>query len=108
MTTLNLPVFPADPDYRYNIQLDGGTYILEFHLNARADRWNLSIFDVENQPIRTGVRLVTGIDLLGHVASLRKPPGKLTVVDTTGQDLEPNAETLGDECLLRYIEEADL
>ena len=40
MATLNLPTFPANPDHKYNIVLDGVTVILEFHYNARADRWS--------------------------------------------------------------------
>jgi hypothetical protein len=108
MTTYRLPVFPADADHKYNIQLDGETFTLEYHRNARANRWNVTVFDVENNPVKHGARLVNGIDLLQRVALGTKPAGKLTVVDTTGQELEPDADTLGDECQLRYVEEADL
>ncbi len=108
MTTFRLPTFAADRDHKYNIQLDGETFTLEFHLNARADRWNMTVLDVENVPVRNGVRLVTGIDLLQRVALETKPTGELTVVDSTGNETEPTETTLGEECQLRYIEEADL
>jgi hypothetical protein len=108
MTTYNLPTFIADPDHKYDIQLDGETFNLIFHYNARADRWNVDVLDVEDSAIKHGVRLVTGIDLLQRVASEDKPAGELTVVDTTSNELEPINETLGEQCQLRYIEEADL
>lgn len=108
MTTYRLPTFTADPDHKYDIQLDGETFNLAFHYNARADRWGVSLFDVEENPVKHGARLVTGIDLLQRVASEAKPLGQLTVVDTTENELEPTNETLGQQCQLRYIEEADL
>ena len=105
MSTLKLPVF-TDTDYKYNIQLDGETFTLEFHYNSRADRWNLTVFDVEDEPVKHGARLVIDIDLLQRVALETKPAGELTVVDTTEDDLEPDSDTLGDQCQLRYVEAA--
>jgi hypothetical protein len=108
MSTLRLPTFRTDFDHRYNIVLDGVTVILEFHYNRRADRWNVHFFDVNSTPIRHGIRLVIGIDLLQRVALRLQPPGQFTVVDTTEADIEPDGNTLGVECQFRYIEEADL
>ena len=64
----------------------------------------LDVFDITNTAIRHGVRLATGFDLLQRVALATKPPGTLTVVDTTGADTEPSASTLGVEAQLRYVE----
>ena len=104
MATLRLPTFKDNRDHRYNIVLDGVTITLEFHFNARANRWNVHFFDVENVAIRHGVRLVTGIDLLQRVALATKPPGSFTCVDTTGVDTEPDGDTLGEEVQFRYEE----
>ena len=104
MATLKLPVFPTDYDHKYNIVLDGETVILEFHYNARADRWSVHFYDATNTAIRYGVRLVNGIDLLQRVAKETKLPGVFTMVDTTNDDLEPTAATLGNELQLRYEE----
>ena len=108
MSTLRLPVFPAEPDYRYAIQLDGETFTLEHHYNARADRFNVHVFDAAGDAVKHGARLVNGTDLLELVALDTKPPGQLTVVDTTEAELEPTLATLGEECQLRYIEADDL
>ena len=104
MATLRLPLFPANFDHQYNIVLDGVTLTIEFHYNARADRWNINMFDVEGVPIRHGIRLVIGFDLLRRIALATKPLGELSMVDTTGQDIEPTAATLDVETQLRYEE----
>ena len=104
MATQRLPTFASRHDHRYNIVLDGQTYVIEWHYNARADRWTTHWLDVENVPIRHGVRLVNYTDLLRRVALATKPPGSVDVVDTTDSGSEPTAATLGVETQLRYVE----
>lgn len=104
MATLQLPTFRENLDHKYNIVLDGETFVLEFHYNARADRWTTHWFDVDNVAIRHGVRLVVLEDLLRRVALETKPAGSVDVVDTTGADTEPDSQTLGEESQLRYAE----
>lgn len=99
-----LPTFASNRDHRYNVVLDGETFIFEFHYNARADRWTVHVFDVTETPVRHGVRLVLMDDLLRRVALETKPAGSLNVVDTTGADIEPDGETLGVETQVRYAE----
>lgn len=104
MATLKLPTFRENLDHRYNIVLDGETFTLEFHYNRRAARWTAHLFDVESQAIRHGVRLVLIDDLLKRVALDTKPPGTFPVVDTSDADTEPDADSLGVETQLRYVE----
>ena len=104
MATRRLPTFRTNLDHRYNVILDGDTFIIEFHYNRRADRWTIHVFDVTETPVRHGVRLVVLTDLLRRVALATKPAGSLDVVDTTGVDTEPDGDTLGVETQLRYVE----
>lgn len=106
MAVRDLPTFPSNLDHRYNCVLDGETVIIEWHYNARAGRWTVHLFDVLGEPIRHGIRLVVGIDLLQRVTIDTCPPGTLEIVDTTGADTEPDANTLGEECKVRYTEAA--
>lgn len=108
MTTLKLPTFADNLDHKYNITLDGVLVTMEFHLNRRADRWSINLFDVNNVPIRHGIRVAEGFDLLRRVALGTKPPGRLTFVDSTGNDTEPDAVTFGVDGGFRYVEAADL
>jgi len=104
MATRRLPTFKNNRDHRYNLVLDGDTYVVEFHYNARADRWTTHWFDVTETPIRHGVRLVNYTDLLRRVALETKPAGSVDVVDTTGAGIEPDGDTLGAKTQLRYVE----
>lgn len=106
MATRELPTFPSNLDHKYSVVLDGETITVEWHYNARASRWTIHLFDVEGTAIRHGIRLVTGIDLLQRITIATVPPGELTILDSTGADTEPDADTLGSECLLRYVEAA--
>jgi len=104
MATRRLPTFAANLDHKYNLVLDGETFTLEWHYNARADRWTVHLFDAAGNAVRHGVRLVNYTDLLRRVALATKPPGSLDMVDTTGAETEPTAATLGSQTQLRYVE----
>lgn len=104
MATRRLPTFRTNRDHRYNVVLDGQTYIVEWHYNARADRWTTHWLDVTETPVRYGVRLTVSDDLLKRVALATKPPGSLNIIDTTGLDTEPDGDTLGEQTQLRYVE----
>lgn len=104
MATRRLRTFRENYDHKYDVVLDGETFIIEWKYNARADRWTTNWYDVTNTPIRHGVRLVLMDDLLRRVALETKPAGSLNVVDTTGSDIEPDANTLGAETQVRYVE----
>ena len=104
MATLRLPTFRTNLDHRYNVVLDGETFIVEYHYNRRADRWTTHWFDVTETPIRHGVRLVLMEDLLRRVALATKPAGSVDVVDTTDTDTEPDSDSLGVEVQVRYEE----
>lgn len=105
MATLRLPVFRTNRDHKYNIVFDGVTVTLEFHYNARADRWALHMFDIANAAIRHGIRLAEGFNLMRRIALDTKPPGELRIVDTTGQGTEADGDTFGVDVQLRYVEE---
>lgn len=106
MAVRQLPLFPSNLDHVYNVQLDGLTTKIEWHYNARADRWSIHLYEIDDTPIRHGIRLVTGIDLLQRISTDNALPGSLEVVDTTGNDTESDADTLGEECQVRYTEGA--
>lgn len=104
MATLKLPTFRENLDHRYNVVLDGETFIIEWHYNRRSGRWTTHWFDVTETPVRHGVKLVVIEDLLRRVALGTKPVGSVNVVDTTGADTEPDGSTLGVENQVRYAE----
>lgn len=104
MATLVLPTFRAFPDHRYTVLLDGETFTLEFHLNKRANRWSMHVFDVEGNAVRHGIKLVEGIDLLQRISVEGRPPGEIRVADPTEDDTEPTETNLGVDTSFRYVE----
>lgn len=89
--------------------LDGVDYVLTFDWHQRMGRWALSIADASNDPIRVGMILNGRTQLLRGVVDARRPPGELTVVDTTGAyDLDPGWSDLGGRFVLAYYDAAEL
>ncbi len=49
-----------EPRYSQRTSLDGVEYDLRFDYIARLGRWSLSIYDIDDQPLATGMMLVAG------------------------------------------------
>jgi hypothetical protein len=94
--------------YRMTVDLDGVSFVLRFVFNEREGFWYFDLADANDLPIRSGIKVVTGFSLTRLIRDLRRPPGEITVVDTTGQDREAELENLGDEILMNYTEAADV
>ncbi len=78
---IKLPFF-QDPLYTFSTSLEGVDYRFKLDYSQRADRWYLSIFDAEGDPIRQGIKLSTGAQLLRLCASdARCPSGQIVVFD---------------------------
>lgn len=84
MLTLSLAEVGQGEGYRSPVELDGQVYILELRLNTRADRWMLRIFDADENPLATGLRLVPRVNLLDGLVLEILPPGELRVTHSAG------------------------
>jgi len=83
--------------------LDGVSYRLLLRWNERSEYWFLSLYDLEDVPIITSRKLVSGADLLRYcVDSDRRPQGVLSVTNT------PSRYSLGVDDFLVYSDEAEL
>lgn len=80
----------------------GGIEILfRFLWNTRANRWELGIYDANEQPILRSVKLLPGFPLTYRIRDARFPVGNLFLLGSI-----PTLETLGDgSCSLLFIEE---
>lgn len=108
MATLRLPTRTDLVYYDMTVDLDGVTYLMTFRFNARDGFWYMDIADIEGAPIRTGIRIVLGADFLRLVRDIRKPPGLMAAVDTTGQGNEAGLEGLGRAVRMLYVESSSL
>jgi hypothetical protein len=101
----------GQPYYSLTTRLDGTDYKLEFTYSTRAERFYLDIYSAEDVLLVAGLKLVTGVFLLGywhHIGGM--PPGEIVVTSTTSDDTSPSLLELGPgkRCLLTYYPAAEM
>lgn len=94
-----MPTFyeiPLTPDpQRFTVTLSGVDYRLTVQYRAAGGSgWVLDIADTSNEPIVSGIPLVTGVDLLGQYRHLGFS-GRLWVQGASDPDDVPTFEDLG-------------
>jgi hypothetical protein len=101
----------ADPtlaNYRQRTTLDGRQYVLRFRWNVRGAYWTLDVNDLDDHPIASGIKVVTGVPLLRLVTDTRRPPGSIMAVDFTGKGEAPGLTDLGRGVVLYYFDAEEL
>ena len=99
-------VSATSEDFRQLTQLEGVEYLLRFQWMSREGAWYLGIYDQDENPLATWIKVVVQWDLLRRrrVREPRLPQGLLTAIDTSGQMLDPQtADELGQRVRLRYV-----
>ena len=104
---LMLPTFNA-PAYSYTIALEGRDYVLRFVYSERCGDWHLSIFDADESPIVTGIRVVSNFPLLHRLNDARLPPGMLIALDMGRVAKDPGLEDFGARVRLAYLSAEDI
>lgn len=108
MAYQEVPVTSDPPAYAYQIDLDGRTYGLDFHFNARMGKWFMAIDDADGNRLVSAIPLLAGPPIINRFKSTALPPGEFLVFDTTGKNLSPGQDELGSRVKLLYIPVADL
>lgn len=103
METVIIPTRGDIANYDQSIELDGTVFNLKFRYNDRDSAWYLSIHDVDNVPIRSGLKLIPNLALLRQLVSEGRPLGELVVVDTRAIPLPPSLAELGSKVQLTYF-----
>lgn len=98
---LEYRLYPEVPRYETNPTLSGTTLRFRFDWSGREDRWYLSIFDADGEPIRTGIKCMTNRDVLEGVKHANRPPGRLAFGDANNSEPAGFAE-LGRRVRLFY------
>ncbi len=88
MTSNVVPLVPTNQTLQ--AVLNGVGYRLDVRWNAFAQLWVLDVYDVNQNPILSGVGLATGLDLLDQYAYLGIG-GQLFVASLVGAPLTPPA-----------------
>ena len=99
---LKISVEVSEPSFKLRIDLDQRSYLLRFDFNQRSNRWMLSFFDTDENPILLGIPLHIHSSLIGRYSDPRLPLGEMMLYDTSQRWEECAFEDLGARCLLLY------
>ncbi len=104
MALIEIPVRNDLPAYKFSLDLDAKSYVLSFRYNGRMERWVMDLLDDTENPIRTGIKILTTVDLFPILKKETMPQGTFLAFHETG--LEINAERIefGDSVKLFYNE----
>lgn len=67
--------FRNESSFREQIQLDGEIFFLNFSWNALNEFWTFDVFNIDENPIIYGVKIVADFPLLTFVRSAQMPKG---------------------------------
>ncbi len=102
MAFFTLPIDRALANYRFETDLDGVTYRIEFKYNARDDSWNCNFLDVAGNVLRAGIKAVTDWSLLERWVDQGRPDGDVFSAALGDITAPASLGELGDKVLLVY------
>lgn len=100
VTPYTIPL--ANEQQQLQISLGGTLYTLTVWWNDSAQCWTIDIGDISNNPIVTGIALVTGCDLLGQYGYLNFG-GSLVCQSSFDPDTVPTYDSLGGTGQLYFV-----
>lgn len=106
MAIIQLPLRSDVPAFTFQTDLDGTTYSFKFRYNSRTDRWAFDILTANNEPIVSGVLVVTGTLLLERFSGARLPQGDLFVLNKEDENASPGRDDLQKNVFILYDEVA--
>lgn len=106
MATVQLPTRTSLPAYRYRIDLDGDTFVLDFEYNARMGKWLLQVEDEEGNVIIAHVPVIVSWPLFERFVQEALPEGVIAAYDSSGENEDPGRFDLGARVKAVYREAA--
>lgn len=94
--------------YDFQVTLENIVFTFEFIWNDREGSWYMNLYDTNSNPLVSGLKVVLNVPLLARFVSTSLPNGDLIATDTTGQDLMPGLQDLGDRVVLGYFSNAEI
>lgn len=107
MATLILPVRSDFSSYRFQMDLEGTIYTLDFGFNFRSERWYMSIYDSTGETLIVGdISILINVPLADQYIDKRLPLGRFIAIDETGNNNEATIDNFGTDIKLMYQESA--
>lgn len=106
-------IFTGEPLYTQRVRLEGADYVFKLDWSLREESFYLSIFNLDNVPIKVGIKVVPNWPLLSRHRTAKLPPGELFAFDLSDTEApaSPTLEDFGTRVQLYYYgsdEEQDL
>jgi hypothetical protein len=108
MSVFNMPTRDDLANYSFRTFLDRVPFRFDVNFNQRAQRWYISVFDDQGNPVRTSMPAVTEWLLMLTVVTSNRPAGDLMVLPQGTDDSEPLLGQLGDTSVLLYLDQSEL
>jgi len=106
VATKVIPVRADLPAYTFQIDLEGKLYTFTFRYNERMDRWLMDIADENENPLLSGIVILTDYNLIERFKDDALPPGEFFALDESGEQKYAGREDLGNDIKLFYVEAA--
>ncbi len=105
MAIVQIPVkSDVEGPQEYDITVDGIAYHFQFSYNKRAERWKLSIFDINRNAILQNLVLLADVDIFRSFRHMNIPKGVFMVIDSLNQAHNPTEYDWGDRNYFLYNE----
>jgi hypothetical protein len=101
-------VFDGTKWYVFSVSLEGLSFRLEFNWNDREGQWYFNLLDTNNNPLVTGRKVVLDMPMIGRFPYTNLPNGDFMAIDTSGQQIPPSLNDLGDRVLFVYLSSTDI
>lgn len=108
MAVQQLPLIPSEPNYRFGTALNGKQVIIDVRWNGRDEAWYLDLLTEDEEPIRTGMKVVLGTILGGRSANADFPVGVFVASDLSGEGREATLDDLGVRVLVHFMTPEEL
>ena len=102
-----IPNTPDVPYYDFEVELDGVEFKLEFRFNNRDLSWYLTVYDIEGEPLRAGLRIVNDWIITRLWKDESSPLGEIVSITQGDQSGVASLSELGRTVLLNYIDEGE-
>lgn len=105
MAVFQLPTDTTSPFYVFEVELDGVLFRLEFKFNERDSAWYMSILDIADNRLRSGLRVVTDWPLIRLWQEIQTRPAGEMIAVALGDIARPALiDELGEQVILTYLD----
>lgn len=103
MAILEMPTRNDLSVYSFTIELDSVVFTYSFYFNVRSNHWYFSILDIDGNPLREGLKVVSNWPLLIPWIQQGRPEGEHVSANPENDD-DPDRDTFGTTSVLTYDE----